>query len=266
MSQFSSSDDQPLEEQDVRDLIRLLGLVIAVKGDQTEKRRLIMEGLCQLIGADAWAWSLVHMELGSAPRQVVFLHEGISDDRLPHYLRSLEHEDLQWILNRFVEDAVTRRKPLTRRDIQLFPEWPESSQALRNWVDNAHLRSFILMAWPLETGGFSGIGIYRNADRTHFGPRETRLAHIVLTEIPWLHEEGWGVDRGSSLGELPPRPREILSLLVQGRARKQIADDLSLSIHTVHGYVRDIYRHFGVNSHPELMTRFTRGDGGDIAG
>ena len=103
------------------------------------------------------------------------------------------------------------------------------------------------------------------AARPHFGPRETRLAHIVLTEIPWLHEEGWGEDRGASLGQLAPRPREILSLLVQGRARKLIADDLGLSIHTVHGYVRDIYRHFGVNSHPELMTRFTRGDGGDLA-
>ena len=264
MTDPASSDDITLDENDVRHLIRLLGEVIAAKGDQTVKRRLVMAGLCRLIGADAWAWSLVHMELGSAPRQVVFLHEGISDDRLPHYLRSLEHEDLQWILNRFVEDAVTQRKPLTRRDGQLFPEWPESSQALRNWVDNAHLRSFILMAWPLETGGFSGIGIYRDADRPHFGPRETRLAHIVLTEIPWLHEDGWGVDRGTSLGELPPRPREILSLLVQGRARNQIADDLGLSIHTVHGYVRDIYRHFGVNSHLELINRFTRGDGGDL--
>lgn len=257
-------DDQPLDEQDVRDLIRLLGKVIAAKGDQTGKRRLVMDGLCRLIGADAWAWSLVHMEIGSAPRQVVFLHEGIPDDRIAPFLHSLEHEDLQRDLNQFVHEAVILRKPLTRRDGQLFPVWPENSEALRIWVEEARFRSFILMAWPLGTGGFSGIGIYRDADRPHFGPREARLAHIVLTEIPWLHEDGWGVDRGVSLGELPPRPREILSLLVQGRARKQIANDLGLSIHTVHGYVRDLYRHFGVNSHLELINRFTRGDGGDL--
>ena len=49
------ADDQPLDEGDVRGLIRLLGRVIAARGDQTEKRRLVMDGLCQLIGTDAWA-------------------------------------------------------------------------------------------------------------------------------------------------------------------------------------------------------------------
>ncbi len=258
-------DDIPLDLSDVRQLIRLLGDVIAAGGDQTTKRRLVMDGLCQLIDADAWAWSLVHMELGCAPRQVVSLHNGISDERLPHYLRSLEHDDLQWVLNDFVTEAVTRREPLTRRDTQLFPEWPGQSEALRTWEDKANLRSFILMAWPIETGGFSGIGIYRTPDQPHFGQRETRLAHIVLTEIPWLHEEGWGPNRGDSLGQLSPRLREIISLLVQGRARKQIADDLDISLNTVHGYIKDIYRHFGVSSHPELITRFSRGSGGDIA-
>jgi len=235
VSQFSSSDDQPLEEQDVRDLIRPPRRVIAAKADQTGKRRLIMEGLCQLIGADAWAWSLLHMKLGSAPRQVVFLHEGISDDRLPHYLCCLEHEDLQWIRNRLVVDAVTRHQPLTRQERQLFTEWPEESIAFRTRVAKAKLRSFILMAWPKVTGGFSGIGIYRNADRPPFGSRESRIAHIVLSGIPWLHEQGWGEERADSLVNLSKRPREILGLLVQGRARKQLADDLGLSIHTVHG-------------------------------
>jgi DNA-binding CsgD family transcriptional regulator len=264
MTEPTSSDDILLDENDVRELVRLLGQVIAAKGDQTAKRNLVMEGLCRLLDADAWAWSLVHMELGSAPRQVVFLHDGIPDERLPHYLSAIEHEDLQWILNRLVVDAVTRRQPVTRRDRQLFSDWPEDSIAFRTWVDKANLRSLILMAWPIVTGGFSGIGIYRNADRPAFGARETRIAHIVLSEIPWLHEEGWGEERGDSLVNLSKRPREILSLLVQGRARNQIADDLGLSIHTVHGYVRDIYRHFGVNSHLELINRFTRGDGGDL--
>jgi DNA-binding CsgD family transcriptional regulator len=39
-----------------------------------------------------------------------------------------------------------------------------------------------------------------------------------------------------------------------------VADQLNLSIHTVSDYVKDIYRNFGVQSHAELMRRFTRGD------
>lgn len=253
-----------ITDQDVRDIVRLLGDAVAAKGDLFAKRRLVMNGLLRIVDADAWAWSLAHLEMGSPPRQVVFLHEGIPQERLPHFLSAIEHDDIQWIMGRFIQEAVTQRLPMTRRDQQLFDEWPEGSEAYRKWVDDAHLRSHILMAWPLETGGYSSVGLFRESHRPFFGPRETRIAHILLTEIPWLHEEGWGEERGESLLRLAKRPREILSLLVQGRSRPQIADDLGVSIHTVNGYVRDIFKHFRVNSHLELISRFTKGDGGDI--
>jgi DNA-binding CsgD family transcriptional regulator len=38
---------------------------------------------------------------------------------------------------------------------------------------------------------------------------------------------------------------------------------VDLSIHTVGDYVKDIYRAFGVQSHAELMRRFTGGDNSD---
>jgi DNA-binding NarL/FixJ family response regulator len=40
---------------------------------------------------------------------------------------------------------------------------------------------------------------------------------------------------------------------LRGESEKQIAQKLGLSRHTVHEYVGNIYRHFGVCSRAELM-------------
>jgi DNA-binding NarL/FixJ family response regulator len=109
----------------------------------------------------------------------------------------------------------------------------------------------------------SSLGFYRRQHEPAFTERESRIAHIVLSEVPWLHEEGWPEDRAVSVPQLPPRSRLVLNLLLDGRNRKEIAASLSLSEHTIAGYQKSIYSHFGVGSHAALMRRFQLGDGGD---
>jgi DNA-binding NarL/FixJ family response regulator len=55
-----------------------------------------------------------------------------------------------------------------------------------------------------------------------------------------------------------PRLRETLELLLSGRDRQEIADAMRLSDHTVHEYVRAIYKHYGVNSRAKLMALWVR--------
>ena len=43
--------------------------------------------------------------------------------------------------------------------------------------------------------------------------------------------------------------------LLGGASEKEIADRMGLSAHTVHQYVKSIYRAFGVRSRAELMAR-----------
>lgn len=52
---------------------------------------------------------------------------------------------------------------------------------------------------------------------------------------------------------LSPRERETLERLLKGCSEKQIALALSISKHTVHIYVKQLYRRFGVNSRSELL-------------
>jgi DNA-binding CsgD family transcriptional regulator len=55
---------------------------------------------------------------------------------------------------------------------------------------------------------------------------------------------------------LSPRQRQTLELLLIGHAEKQIAAQLSISRHTVHVYVKSLYKRFDVNSRGELLARW----------
>jgi DNA-binding CsgD family transcriptional regulator len=61
---------------------------------------------------------------------------------------------------------------------------------------------------------------------------------------------------------LSVRLRQTLEGLLAGDGEKQIAYRLRLSRHTVHVYVKGLYRHFGVSSKGELLARFVRADAG----
>ena len=54
---------------------------------------------------------------------------------------------------------------------------------------------------------------------------------------------------------LSPRESETLEQLLGGGSEKEIADRMGLSAHTVHQYVKAVYRAFRVRSRAELMAR-----------
>lgn len=70
---------------------------------------------------------------------------------------------------------------------------------------------------------------------------------------PWFSKGSRPFDLRQSLS---PRLRETLNHLLNGLPRKLIADEMSLSIHTLNDYVREIYARFGVHSHAELLRLF----------
>ena len=55
--------------------------------------------------------------------------------------------------------------------------------------------------------------------------------------------------------KLSRRQRQTLHLLLQGDLEKQVAAKLGVSRHTVHVYVKALYKHFRVNSRAELLAK-----------
>lgn len=78
---------------------------------------------------------------------------------------------------------------------------------------------------------------------------------------------GAGAARGQTVPDptfllhpFSPRAKQTLELLLAGDSEKQIARKLSLSRHTIHVYVKALYRGLGVSSRGELLARFINGN------
>lgn len=61
--------------------------------------------------------------------------------------------------------------------------------------------------------------------------------------------------RDAFISDLPPRLQETLRHLLNGDSEKQVAIKMQLSRHTVHVYVKALYKRFDVNSRAELLSR-----------
>ena len=57
-------------------------------------------------------------------------------------------------------------------------------------------------------------------------------------------------------GALSPRLEQTLQSLLSGDSEKQVAHKLGLSRHTVHVYVKKLYRRYGVSSRGELLAKW----------
>jgi DNA-binding NarL/FixJ family response regulator len=57
---------------------------------------------------------------------------------------------------------------------------------------------------------------------------------------------------------LPPRQLQTLELLLMGLSEKEIAGHLKISRHTVHVYVKALYKRFNVTSKGELLAKWVR--------
>ena len=129
--------------------------------------------------------------------------------------------------------------------------------------DDLALPQFELTARQISEDGVSSIRLSRRPGQPSFSLRERKIAEIILSEIPWLHENAPAREKVSV--ELSPRQRATLFYLADGLPRRAIAQRLRLSQHTVDGYVKAIYQHYRVNSRATLMKRFAMIGGEEVS-
>lgn len=253
-----------LIEDDVRSIVRLLGEVATSHEDLAVRKNRLMDGLCLLTGADSWAWSLgCGLEPGKQPTYLSMAHGGFDEERFAKLICASGHPDMARQSSILLGQMQKRKSHLTRRHQQFLDLKEYRASGIYPLMCEADLGPFMASLRPVGENSFSTVILYRRLGQPDFTEREARIAHIVLTEVPGLHEHGLTQDRGATVLRLAPRARVVLNMLLDGRARKDIARHLGIAESTVAGYQRDIYRHFRVNSHATLMRRFRTGDGGD---
>lgn len=261
-----NNDELVIPESDVRSVVRLLGRVAQLNGPVEKKKRALMTGLAKLIDADAWSWIVARACDGNDhPAVGSFLHDGMSGPQFAQYVAMMQ--DRRHTPVEYAELNKLRRRTshFTRRWDQLVSAEIWYGKNNRRLIDKVGFEHVMYCVSVLDSDGlFSGISLKRITGRPNFTPLQQRIANIVTSEVPWLHHHNGLADVTRKVLPLTPRQQQVLSLLLDGRTVQKIADQLGLAFHTVHGYVRALYKHFGVHSRAELFRRFQTGDGADL--
>ena len=255
-----------LTENDLRSIVTLLGEVCSDPGGHADKKRLLLDGICRLVDAQAWVWGLfVQLTPGEFPSYILHLHSGFDEENLASYFQALAHPDSLRFTAPMARLIEEKRSHVTRFRQQFGIEQEYlGSDNQRAW-NAAGIDPGILSCRPIDPTTLSTVAIYRRIGGPAFTERESRIVHILLSEVPWLHEQGWSAERASTIPALTPRYCTVLNFLVHGRSRKDIAAHLGITPSTADSYVKDVFRHFHVHSQAALIARFLNGDGGDMS-
>lgn len=103
----------------------------------------------------------------------------------------------------------------------------------------------------LRSGVIDSLCVNRPWGDRPFDTEDRNLVHLFQLEAQPLYAAR--APRSNVRRSLTPREKQTLALLLAGAAEKNIADQLALSLHTVHGYVKNIYAQFGVQSRAQLL-------------
>ena len=205
-----------LEETDVRGIVRIIGEIAGLRGGHAEKKRHLMERLCKMIDADAWDWALCQREPEKPQVYVSVLNGGFTEDGFVKLLQAVEHPGMVAATKKFFLELQEQKVHITRSRFQISTARQlKRSGAIRAW-EEANIGPAILSHCPLDETSSSAVTLNRRFGRPEFSARESRIVHIMLSEIPWLHEQGWPEDRGVHVPALSKRQRLTLNLLING--------------------------------------------------
>ncbi len=243
---------QLLRLRDIRSAFRLVGEARDMGADPSAWRSHVIGEMARLVGGSVAMTLDLHEFLpGRVPRWVAPADLGWESDlerrRFLDYLGSdLPKEDpsaVAWLalLTRRSIATATRREMIADRDWYGSPIVSEGRRSSR--IDDP-LISCALIGGPGRVHGFQ---VYRPWGARGFERRERNLVRLIHLEL--LRH----LDRGPMDDGLAPHLRRVLRPLLGGLTTKEIARTLSLSAHTVDGYIKAIYAHYQVGSRARLI-------------
>jgi DNA-binding CsgD family transcriptional regulator len=244
----------------VDELRRVLRLALDLRdlpaGSEAQRRH-ALEGLCALVGAQVGLWVDVD---GMRTGRIIIrdgLDHGFPDER-GRRLFSRHVREAQWTAPDPSMPGLSRlaRGPFStflREDLVPNREWYRSAhvQEIRR---EAAVDSFIYTAHLPDADTALCFSLHRPWCDRPFGARESAVVDAFHRECSFVHRPPRSPE-AERVRALPPRLRETLAHLAWGLSEKQIAEKLAISQHTVHDYVKELHRRFGVQSRGELLAR-----------
>jgi DNA-binding CsgD family transcriptional regulator len=243
----------------VRRLLRLQWEIAEISGAVAQSRHLI-DDLCQIVGADGGGMGLsTDFRPGGSGRLLRHYTSGFAaandSELVVDRLEPTTALDpaIQSLMHHAHRGTVT----LGRRELASDREWYQSGY-VNDICRLAGIDDVIYSIVPGPTkGSVFGVALYRQWGGRPFGSAERDLVHLFQEESLKVHQLIYR-DALPPKVRLSPRLAETLQGLLDGLAEKEIAARMEISIHTVHGFVKEIYLRFGVRSRPQLLSLFMR--------
>jgi DNA-binding NarL/FixJ family response regulator len=153
-------------------------------------------------------------------------------------------------------DCITRlRKLCPGTQISMLSVFEDEDRIFRSLTAGA--TGYLLKKTPPA-------GILEAVNDLHAGgsPMSSQIARKVLNAffrrdskrkpVPVPNDKA---PQGDSVDQLCPREQQILELLAKGYRYKEIADELSITIHTVRTFIRRMYEKLQVHSRTEALLK-----------
>lgn len=259
MSWAMRSERADLSEFDVRFLIRMIAEVVGLEGSVEAKKRSLLESMIKLVGADVGMWTTSYLCPEKSPVATSVIHN------LPAELTGVAAAASQdavrpepyWLaMKSFL--ASRRHFTCTRAELISDEDWSKNPWA-QCYSDSLGVEHSVFSVFPVRDDLWSCIGLHRSPGAANFDHRQRLMIHALCAEVPWLHHLSVPERNCSRITRFTPRLRSVLFLLLEGQSEKEIASGLDLSIHTIHQYVKQIYRNLEVSSRGEFHRYFSRG-------
>lgn len=239
-----------IRAEDVRAMLRLEGELHELPPDSEQRRRHALRGLAALIGAQVAMLG----EFGPAALGGVVPHGfslGWAGDRergaFEAYLRDQR---------RMPDPSIRRMAGALQGPVTTFNRTELLSD--REWYGDPHVQEYrraarvdaFLHSVHVRWDAGHIISFHRPWGERPFTERERLLVDVFHRESRAL------VPRRRPQDRLSPHLDRTLRALLRGLSEKEVAAELGLSRHTIHEYVKALYRRFGVRSRSELLARF----------
>lgn len=248
-------------------LLRLMADAAALRADPSVQRQRLIDGLSRLLGTgDGWLFGVTNYRPGRSFR---FRAQVLVSNPDPTWLRYITDWGVRHSIH---EDPISETILHDPRPLQVFllsellatPEAQARFASILPLVRQMNVSDGVVGAARVGPNGDDVIGFSLHASRglAPPGPRQRRLARLAIREIARLARSG-AIAIGppaEAVADLPPRLQQILLRLLDGHSSKQIAADLSLSVHTVREHIQRLYGRLSVNSREELMAKFVDND------
>ncbi len=127
-----------------------------------------------------------------------------------------------------------------------------ASDYYRDYLSPIHIDDSLCSFHELPDGSFDAVTLHRRSRDRPWSPREVELLTLVHREAATMVGGELASGEGYRL-PLAPRLQETLDATLDGLSEKEIAARMRLSEHTVHQYVKALYRRYRVRSRAELM-------------